>query len=114
VHHCILDIFGPSIFFDEDTGDELGISGGGEEVSPPFKLLPELLGIHQIPIMSEGEKVVSILKIEGLSIFWKICTCGGISDMSHANISLKAFQHVLVKDFGYQPFTLIFIDFSSI
>ena len=72
-----------------------------------FQFLFQLLCVDEVSVMRQTEHASDVIQDKRLSVLRTAVSCGGISDMSYADISFQAFQFFLVEYFIDQAHVLI-------
>ena len=88
-------------------GNNLRIDRCLENSTADLQLMTELRCIDQIAIVRQRQCTFNIIQNQRLRIFTGRCSCSGVTDMSHTDITIELFQIFRRKDLVDKPHALM-------
>ena len=84
-----------------------GIAGGLEDRSVLFKLSPENLGVHKVPVVGQSDCALVALHANRLCIQQGRVAGGGITSVPDSHRARQLRQHILFEDIDDQSHGLV-------
>src|SRR5512136_184279 len=99
---------------DDGRGDDLGVGGRGEDLAVLLELAPELGGVHQVPVVGDGEVVVAEPEVKGLGVLGEVRAGRGVPDMADPDLARELGEDSVVEDLGDEAHALVLVEAGAV
>lgn len=96
------------------VGKDFAVGRGLEEGSVVLKVAAELLGIHYVSVVCDGEIAGVVVEEEGLDVLDSASACGGVTHVAYGHIARQALDVAAVENLCDKAFSLDSVEFAAI